>query len=260
MDLTKIGLAFLSVLTSLPFLVWADDSTQSSQAQLFVAKVKGEAFVIHEGKQHPADSPEPLFESDGVTTGDDGLVYLEFQNGGTVELGAKSNITIKKLEITPQDFRTRFFLAWGKFRAKVKKLTSSNSSFEVEAGGVVAGVRGTVFGVDYDQAKKEVDAETYEGSIFTRSGGKEEIVDKGYSMAVEKTGLSVKSPLTGQQMNSFKDFVDISGQLEQAKQGLLQKMHDKITDKMPDAVKKHGNDLKGAGDTLGKKLPFSLGF
>jgi hypothetical protein len=249
----RLVFVFLLVLGSLLSPVWADDSDQSPQAQLFVAQVKGEVYVVHQDKQHPAVAPEPLTENDRVKTGPDGKAYLEFQNGGVVEVGAESDVKVKQLEITTDNFKARFLLAWGKFRAKVKKLTSSKSSFEVDAGGVVAGVRGTVFGVDYDKVKNEVDAQTYEGSIFTRAGGKEEIVNKGYSMAVEKTGLSVKSPLTGQQMNSFSDFVDVSGQLEQKKRQLLQQMHDNLMGKMPDPVKQHENDLNKA---IGQKLPF----
>jgi hypothetical protein len=244
---------FLLALGMSPALAWADDSDQSQQAQLFMAKVKGEAYVIHEGKRHQANPPEPLAETDEVTTGADSTAYLEFQNGGVVEVGADSDVTVNRLEVNSDDFKSGFLLAFGKFLAKVKKLTSAKSSFEVEAGGVVAGVRGTVFGVDYDKTKKEVDAQTYEGSIFARSGGKEQIVEKGYSLALEKTGLSVKSPLTGRQANSFKDFVDVSGQLEQKKQELLQQMHDKLMDKMPDPVKQHENDLNNA---IGHKLPF----
>ncbi len=209
-------------------------------------------LFTHVGQEHSANPPEPLVESDLVKTGANSKAYLEFQNGGIVEVGPKSQVAINQLQITSNDFKARFLLAWGEFRAKVKKLTSSTSNFEVEAGGVVAGVRGTVFGVDYNKDKKQVDAQTYEGSIFTRAGGKEEIVNKGYSMVVQKTGLSVKSPLTGEQMNSFEDFVDVSGQLEKKKQELLQQMHDKIMDKMPDAVKQHENDLNNA---LGQKLP-----
>jgi hypothetical protein len=247
------AIVFLLVLGILPTVIWADDSGESQQPQLFVAQVKGDVSVLKGVKPHPANPPEPLAQNDRVMTGADSTAYLEFQNGGIVEVGANSDVTVKQLEITPQDFKARFLLALGRFRAKVKKLTSSSSAFEVEAGGVVAGVRGTVFGVDYDQARQQVNAQTYEGSIFTRSGGKEEIVDKGYSMAVEKTGLSVKSPLTGRQMNSFRDFVDVSGQLEEKKQQLLQQMHDQLMDKMPDPVKQHEDDLNKA---LGQKLPF----
>ena len=226
----------------------ADDTNTSQQTQLFLAQAKGKVYVVHGGAQHAAKPPEPLAETDEIKTGANSKGYLEFQNGGTVEVGPNSDVKVSQLDTTGSDFKARFLLAWGKLKAKVTKLTTARSSFEVEAGGVVAGVRGTVFGVEYDKTKQKVDAETYEGSIFTRLGNKEEVVDKGYSMAVQKTGFAPKSPLTGQQMSNFQDFVDVSGQLEQKKQEMLQDMHNKIMEKVPvpDSLK----------NTLGQHLPF----
>lgn len=245
--LSVLGLLAFLALACLPIASWAAKNT-SQQTQLFVAQAQGKVYVVHAGAQHQAQPPEPLAESDEIKTGDGGKAYLEFQNGGVVEIGPNSDTTVSRLDTGGDDFKARFLLAWGKLKAKVMKLTTSNSSFEIEAGGVVAGVRGTVFGVDYDKTQKQVKAQTFEGAIFTRAGGKEQIVEKGYSLAVAKTGLPLKSPLTGQQMNSFKDFVDVSGQLEQKKQEMLQQMHNKIMEKlpMPDALK----------NTIGQHLPF----
>jgi ferric-dicitrate binding protein FerR (iron transport regulator) len=239
---------FLFVAVVPPAILWADDAGQNQQVQLFVAQVQGKLFVVHNGTQHQANPPEPLAESDEIKTDANSKGYLEFQNGSVVEVGPNSDTTVSQLDTSGDDFKARFLLAWGKLKAQVKKLTTSNSSFEVEAGGVVAGVRGTVFGVDYDKTQKKVDAQTFEGSIFTRAGGKEQVVEKGYGLAVQKTGFSPKSPLTGQQMNSFRDFVDVSGQLEQKKQEMLQDMHNKIMEKLPVP-----ESLK---NTIGQHLPF----
>lgn len=241
-------LAFLAVLILVPAQTPAEGDDTGQQVQLFVAQIKGQVYVVHNGSQHQANPPEPLAENDEIKTDADSKGYLEFQNGGVVEVGPNSDVQVSQLDTTGSDFKARFLLAWGKLKAKVMKLTTSSSSFEVEAGGVVAGVRGTVFGVDYDKTQKQVDAQTFEGSIFTRSGGKEEVVEKGYGLAIQKTGFAPKSPLTGQQMNSFKDFVDISGQLEQKKQEMLQDLHNKIMDKVPvpDSLK----------NTIGQHLPF----
>ena len=241
----------LAVLFLVSTPIGAQDQTVQAAdqaSQLFVAQVAGDVTVIHQGASHPANPPEPLLKDDRVVTGDDGKAYLEFQNGGTVQVGPDSDMAVQRLETTGPDFKARFLLAWGSFKAKVKKLTTPNSAFEVQAGGVVAGVRGTVFGVDYDKTSQQVSAQTYEGSIFTRSGGKENVLDKGYSAVVQKTGLSIRSPLTGRQANSFKDFVDVSGAIEQKKQEMLQQMHQKIMDKIPvpDSLK----------NTLGQHLPF----
>lgn len=246
LSVKRLVLAIL--LASSTGLLWADDTDQNQQVQLFVAQVQGKLFVVHAGAQHQANPPEPLAESDEIKTDTNSKGYLEFQNGSILEVGPNSDLIVSQLDTSGDDFKARFLLAWGKLKAKVQKLTTSNSSFEVEAGGVVAGVRGTVFGVDYDKTKQQVDAQTFEGSIFTRAGDKEQVVEKGYGLAVQKTGFTPKSPLTGQQMNSFKYFVDVSGQLEQKKQEMLQDMHNKLMEKLPvpDSLK----------NTIGQHLPF----
>lgn len=228
--------------------LWADDGGQTQPIQLFVAKAQGEVMVVHGGSQHPANPPEPLAENDEIKTGDDGKAYLEFQNGGVVEVDPDSDTSVKQLDTNGDDFKARFTLLLGKLKAKVMKLTTAKSVFEIEAGGVVAGVRGTVFGVDYDRAQNQVNAQTYEGSIFARSGGKEETVDKGFFLTMNKAGIPVRSPLTGRQVGSFKDFVDVSGLLEQKKREMLQDMHNRIMQKLPvpDALK----------NTIGQHLPF----
>lgn len=220
---------------------------------LFLAQVKNKVTVIHKDAPHGGVPPEPVGPNDRVVTGADSKAYLEFADGGVVEIGPQSDVKVSRLEATPRSFKARFLLAFGKFKAKVKKLTSSSSSFEVQAGGVVAGVRGTVFGVDYDPASRQVSAQTFEGSIFTQAGGKEQVIEKGFSMVVGKTGIPLRSPLTGQQVNSFKDFTDVSGALEKKKEELLQQMRQKIRDKVEEGVK---NNVKGqAGDEINKRLP-----
>lgn len=226
-----------------------------SNVTLFLAKSQGQVTIFHNKKSHAAKPPETLVQADQIKTGADGKAYLEFQNGGVVEVGPNTGVSVKQLKVDDTSFKARFLLAWGKVKAKVKKLTTSSSTFEVEAGGVVAGVRGTVFGVEYDKDKKKVDAQTFEGSIFTRVKDHEEVIDKGYSMAIQNTGLSVRSPLTGAQLNSFKDFENISNELEQKKQELLNEMHGKVMEKLPGGILpgQQEDDVKKA---IGEKLPF----
>jgi len=128
-------------------------------------------------------------------------------------------------------------------KARVKKLTTSSSVFEIQAGGVVAGVRGTVFGVDYDKAKNVVNAQTFEGSIFTLSGGKEEIVNKGYSMLVNKTGLPLLAALSPQQIKDFTSFNSVSGLLEEKKERMINQMKGQVQNQIQDKVDEKKNEL-----------------
>jgi hypothetical protein len=50
----------------------------------------------------------------------------------------------------------KFKLVFGKVRAKVEKLTTTDSKFEISSGTSLAGIRGTSFGVFFDGAKSQV--------------------------------------------------------------------------------------------------------
>ena len=222
-----------------PHFLWAGDPS----VQLYVAKVNNKVYVVHGGKKHKAVVPEPLSETDRIVTGVSSQAYLQFQNASLLEVGPNSDVKVSQLDTEKKDFKAKFLLAFGKLKAKVQKLATSSSSFEIEAGGVVAGVRGTVFGVDYDKAKNAVQAQTFEGSIFTLVGGKEEIVQKGLSLLVGKTGLPVQSPLTQEAISDFKDFNNVSGLLEKKKQELMNQMKQKAGDKVREKIGQDKEDL-----------------
>jgi hypothetical protein len=232
----------------------ADDSSDSNQqTQFFVAQVKNEVYVVHQGNQHAPNPPEALAENDWVRTGANSTAYLEFQNGGIVEVGPNSNMKVGELDITPTDFKARFLLSVGEFKAKVAKLMTASSVFEVQAGGVVCGVRGTIFGVDYDETQNKISALTYEGTIFTRSGGKEELVEKGYGLAVDQGGAPSVSALTQGQVQSFEQFSDVAGLLEQKKQEMIDDMKNRALQQVPQNVLPGQNNIQNA---IGQKLGF----
>src|SRR5665213_1678978 len=76
-----------------------DASDSNQQTQFFVAQVKNKVYVVHLGKQHKPNPPEALAENDWIQTGADSKAYLEFQNGGIVEVGPNSNIKVSQLDI-----------------------------------------------------------------------------------------------------------------------------------------------------------------
>ncbi len=230
-----------------------DSNGPATASQLFLAQVQGAVTVIHGDAPQAAAPPQELFEQDRIVTGLNSKAYLEFQNGGIVEVGPSTDATVSKLEITGDDFKAKFLLALGKLKAKVKKLTTATSTFEIDAGGLVAGVRGTVFGVDYDPTQKQVAAKTFEGSIYTQVGGKEQIVNKGMSMLVGKKGIPILGPLTGADIASFKSFDDAAGLLEQKKEELLNGLKEKAKIHTGILPEKQENDLN---DAIRNKLPF----
>jgi hypothetical protein len=77
--------------------------------------------------------------------------------------------TLKQTDPLVKNFM--FHLGLGKVFAFVSKLMNAKSSFEIEAGGVICGVRGTEFSVGVDPDTKRVDLNVYQGTVAASAGG-----------------------------------------------------------------------------------------
>jgi len=108
-----------------------------------------------------AELGQALHPGDSVRTGKDSRAELGFGDGTTVRLGENSRFYIESA-----DSSRIFKLSWGRFFAKVSKLTAK-STFQVETPTAVAGVRGTVFRVDIaEDSSSTVAVEEGEVEIF----------------------------------------------------------------------------------------------
>jgi len=257
-----LSLFFSGLLLMSAQSLWADDSDDSSQTEvtptptpkvnlppLFLAEIKGEVYLVHEGDKKKADPPQKVEANDRIVTGKDGKAYLEFQDGGTIEVGPNSDMKINELKVSTDTFRARFLMAFGKMKTVLRrKLGKSSSVFEVEAGGVVAGVRGTTFEGGYDQTKKEESTKTYDGTVYTRVNGKEQLVEKGFSMVVGAGGVPVLGALTGSDIADFVDFINAADKLEAIRQILLKKLEQRLLDEVAKRVL--GNAGRGVGNVL----------
>ncbi|HVZ80944.1 MAG TPA: FecR family protein [bacterium] len=218
---------------------------------LYVAKVDGEAYLVHKGDKKKPDVPQKVEKDDEIITGKDGTVYLQFKDGGTMEIGPSSDIQIKDLDIHGTDFKAKFSMLFGKLRTIIHKLETSSSSFEVEAGGVVTGVRGTTFEVDYDKEKDVHTTKTYDGTVFTRANGKEEDVHKGFSLVVGHGIAPALGPLGAGDIADFVAFLDASDKLEAAKQILLKKLEERLINEALHQILGGGKKDHGIGLQFG---------
>jgi hypothetical protein len=142
-------------------------------------------------------------------------------------------------------------MAFGKLKTIIHKLATSNSSFEIESGGVVTGVRGTTFEVDYDKDKDLHTTKTYDGTVFSRANGKETDVKKGFSL-ISGHGITPSlGPLGAGDVANFVEFLDASDKLDAAKNILLKKLEERL---LNEAAKKI---LGGNGPSIG---PIHIGF
>lgn len=105
----------------------------------------GECRVWHQGKADEAEVGQPLFTGDSVMTGKDSRAELSFVDGTSVRISEQA-----RLLVVQADTLRSLKLLWGRLWAKVARLSSSKTRFQVETPTAVAGVRGTVFRVEVD--------------------------------------------------------------------------------------------------------------
>jgi hypothetical protein len=180
----KIVLGLLSGMCLGAGQSWGAADSQATQA--FFASVKGTVTVKSPGEttERTARQDSKVWEGERVTTGRESSATLEMFDGSRLEISEKSAVTLSKLQRpSALDKVMEFKLLVGHLLAKVKKLASAQSSFEVEAGGVVCGVRGTQFAMDYHPDTHSLFLNVVEGSVFSRiEGGKELTVMAGQRM------------------------------------------------------------------------------
>jgi len=77
--------------------------------------------------------------------------------GSTIKVSSGSVFQIEGISINRTTGATsqKFSLVFGKVRAKVEKLVTTDSEFNIVSGTALAGVRGTSFGVSFDGIKSQ---------------------------------------------------------------------------------------------------------
>ncbi len=133
-----------------------------------------------EGKSRKAATGKAVQLGESVQTGPDSEATLKLPDGSSLDLSANTRVTVASLsQPSSQDKNFRFQLAVGKLFAQVRKLLSSKSSFEIEAGGVVCGVRGTQFSMNFDPGTKNLDLNVFEGKVGAAGGGFNQLFSQG---------------------------------------------------------------------------------
>lgn len=152
-------------------LAWAATSSKSNQGIL--TAVSGKVQIQNKKKKkRVAKDASTVQEGERVITGADAKATLRMFDGSELKINSKTEFQVTKSEDAGGGEKVmKFKLFVGRVFASVKKLASSKSSFEVEAGGVVCGVRGTQFGLEYDPGHNHVGLGVYEGSVYTHWNG-----------------------------------------------------------------------------------------
>jgi hypothetical protein len=144
-----------------------------------------------------AEKDSAVVEGQRIVAGSDGRAILKTFDGSEIRISPNTDLVLKKLR-KPQakDKIIQFKLLMGQLLALVKPLLSSHSTFEIESGGVVCGVRGTRYQVKYEPSTHTVYLQVMEGTVYADSNGRK--VDYGPgSSVVFHNGVPGKAPNNG---------------------------------------------------------------
>jgi hypothetical protein len=149
-------------------------SAQSTPNQGVFTSVDGKVKVkTKKGhKTKTAKKDLTVFEGDRVITSENSKATIRLFDGSSLDVAPKTEFVLSKLQKPDaQDKVIKFKLIVGELLAAVEKLTTSKSSFEIEAGGVVCGVRGTKFSMNCDgKHNPQVQLHVFEGIVYTIDG------------------------------------------------------------------------------------------
>jgi hypothetical protein len=123
--------------------------------------------AFHDGAFVPLVDGATLTEGDRVRTGKNGFVTLELADGTHLTLSSESELDLATLQQTVLTGTTvrQFDLPHGEVGSEVTHATRKDDRFQIRSPSVVAGVRGTRFRVDYDDAQQATAVEVLDGTV-----------------------------------------------------------------------------------------------
>ncbi len=182
----KILLTALVVL--LPIYCLAAPPAVSTPVEAIFTSVTGKIEIRgHKGHMiRLAKKNTAVGENERIVTGSDAQATLKIFDGSELKISPNTDFWVDNLKKpNPNDKIIKLKLRLGQLLAKVTKLFSAKSAFEIEAGGVVCGVRGTRFSVSYDPTHKGVHLHVYEGTVYTDVNGKFQFYNPGQDLNFE---------------------------------------------------------------------------
>lgn len=175
------------------------------QKAVFV-QVKGKVSVLQDEKTKPAKVGMSVVEGDEILCeSGSARVVLKTDAGNEIRLKGKTRVRFSELQKGATSQKTRLELLAGQVWAAVSKLKTAGSRFEIKAGGVVCGVRGTTLGGRYDPKKDKGRFKNHKGKIrVTGKGGSGADVPEGQYCDFGGGLLGAMGRLSDDDGNEFK--------------------------------------------------------
>jgi hypothetical protein len=171
------------------------EDIQGSQVQVLEAGADGWAA---------GEEGEVLEPGDEVKVGEGSEATLTLQSDTSVHLDAGTDLTVAQIAANHQGgFLSRLKVKAGRILADVRKnLEDSQSSFEVEANGVICGVRGTAFEVEANG--DDVQTLTHEGTVEVKSGNQDNLVKAGNAFSFRRGRFMAQRLLDRDEIGRFQ--------------------------------------------------------
>ena len=115
---------------------------------------------------------DTVVQGQRVVTEKDSDAVLQFFDGSQLTIKPNTDFWLSKLEKPSDKSKVlKFKMLVGRLIAQVTKLGSSDSAFEIQAGGVVCGVRGTHFSMDFNPQNQKLILDVFDGTVYSHFHG-----------------------------------------------------------------------------------------
>ncbi len=145
-----------------------------------------------------AEKDAAVVEGEHISAGPDSQATLQLFDGSKVDISPNTAFVLEKLQQPNLDDKViQFKLELGKLFATVKRLATAKSSFEIEAGGVVCGVRGTQYWMEYNPSTGKVNVLVLDGTVWSTTNGQTQILHAGDGGSWDHGSWTPHPPPTG---------------------------------------------------------------
>ncbi len=181
-------------------------NTTTDQVEYVIEDITGGNVQVLEENSKVWDSAQEgqvLETGDEIRVGDNSEATLTMQADTQVHLSANSDLKVGQIEPnTTNGFLSHLVVLAGVILSDVKKnLLESHSSFEIEANGMVCGVRGTAFEVS--NINGTVVTATHEGKVETINNGESHFVTEGSAASFTGGRYQGLRQLRAEEINRF---------------------------------------------------------
>lgn len=192
------SIRFLAAALSAAFLAFgtAFSATSPSTHGVFTS-VTGKVQITSKSgaKTRTAQKGSTVVEGERIVTDKDSKATLQLFDGSNLDIDPNTDMALAKMQKpSAKDKILQFKLFVGSLFAKVQKLASAKSSFEIEAGGVVCGVRGTQYSYAYDPGSHKVTVHVDEGTVYLDANGQKYLFTAGQTGVFTNGKPQAKNP------------------------------------------------------------------